>query len=267
MRVSGAELDAADEANKLVHLAWVQRRTAGMRVVEDDEIVIVDAGVASDTFNVVCRARLSSSSLDRRVEDVVHYFRSVDRPFTWWVGPADRPRGLGRELVTRGLIETGTEPAMAADLDALTLAELSPSGLGIVRVDSRKQVAAFGRLLSALSTPADPLVARFYENAAAAILAPDSPFWFYLGYLDGEPVASAELTVAGGIVGLYNVATEKAHRGKRIGSAMTLRPLLDAREAGFGTAVLQASDAGYRIYGRLGFRVTGRFTEYHLPET
>jgi hypothetical protein len=48
---------------------------------------------------------------------------------------------------------------------------------------------------------------------------------------------------------------------------MTLRPLLDARADGFKTAVLQASPDGQGIYTRLGFRVTGRFTEYQLPAT
>lgn len=266
MRLSEQELEAADEANKLVHLSWVERRTTSMRVTEDDELVVVDAGVASDTFNVVGRARLSPSSLDRRIEGVADYFRSVQRPFTWWVGPNDRPRELGRELVAREFIETGSEPAMAADLDALATVDPSPGGLRIARVDSSVQVSEFGRILSSLSAPPDPWVSRFYDMAAPCLLAPDSPLRLYLGYLDGEPVASAELTIGGGIVGLYNVATAMEHRGKGIGSAMTLRPLLDAREAGFGTAILQASEEGYRIYERLGFRVTGRFTEYHLPE-
>jgi hypothetical protein len=48
---------------------------------------------------------------------------------------------------------------------------------------------------------------------------------------------------------------------------MTARPLLDARESGFQTAVLQASEEGFPIYSRLGFEVTGSFTEYHPDET
>lgn len=266
MRLYGPELDAADEANKLVHLSWVERRTNGMRVIEDDELVVIDAGLASDIFNVVCRARLSPSSLDRRIEEVADTFRRLERPFTWWVGPNDRPRELGRELVGRGFIETGSEPAMAAGLDRLETVDLSPAGLRIARVDSSGQVSEFGRILSSLAVPPDRSVGLFYDEAAPSLLAADSPLWLYLGYLDGEPVASAELTVGGGIVGLYNVATAVQHRGKGIGSAMTLGPLLDAREAGFETAILQASEDGYRIYQRLGFRVTGRYTEYHLRE-
>jgi hypothetical protein len=35
-----------------------------------------------------------------------------------------------------------------------------------------------------------------------------------------------------------------------------------AAEAGYATAVLQASGAGQRVYQRLGFRVAGRYVEH-----
>jgi ribosomal protein S18 acetylase RimI-like enzyme len=267
MGLSGSGLDAADEANKLVHLTWVERRTAGMRVMEGEDLVIVDVGLPSDTFNVVCRARLSPSSIDNRVASVVRHFEAVERPFTWWVGPADRPQELGGELLKRGFVETGREPAMAADLSELSTGTPLPGGFRVVRVRSVAQVEELGRILSELGTPPDDCVARFYRTVAPTLVEPDAPIWLYLGYLDDEPVATAELAVGGGVVGLYNIATAKRHRGKGIGSAMTLQPLFDARDAGYETAVLQASDEGYSMYLRLGFRVTGRYAEYHLSGT
>jgi hypothetical protein len=46
---------------------------------------------------------------------------------------------------------------------------------------------------------------------------------------------------------------------------MTLRPLVDARAAGYHTAVLQAAPDGVGVYARLGFAPTGRYTEYKPP--
>lgn len=91
------------------------------------------------------------------------------------------------------------------------------------------------------------------------LLAGDAPLRFYLGILDGEPVAPAELTVAGGVVGLYNIATLRAFRRRGIGSTMTLQPLLDG---GFSQAVLQAAEDGVGVYRRLGFTTFGHITEY-----
>lgn len=44
--------------------------------------------------------------------------------------------------------------------------------------------------------------------------------------------------------------------------ALTLRPLLDARAAGYGVGVLQAAEQAVGIYERIGFRAFGGITEY-----
>jgi ribosomal protein S18 acetylase RimI-like enzyme len=263
----GPALDAADAANKAVHLGWIQERTPGMLVFADDELMVVDSGLPTDTFNVVCRARLSRGSLSARIASVLRHFRSANRPFAWWVGPADRPEDLGEALVEHGFAAAGTEPAMAAALDALREVDLAPKGLFIERVRTARQVQQFARSLASHAHPPEPTLLSFYQRATPSLLAPDSPFWLYVGFLEGEPVATAQLVVGGGIVGLYNVATAASHRRKGVGTAMTARPLLDARESGFQTAVLQASEEGFPIYSRLGFEVTGSFTEYHPDET
>ncbi len=262
MTLRGEALEAADEANKVTHLSWIQQRTRGMQVFSDDELVVVDSGLATDTFNVVCGSRLSRASSSERIRSVLRHFRTASRPFTWWVGPADRPADLGELLLEEGFVAAGTEPGMSLALHRLVPGDFSSGGLLIERVTTEAGVRDFGGLLASLADPPDPAVVRFYERAAPAVLAPDSPLWLYVGYLAKEPVATAELAVGGGIAGLYNITTSAAHRKKGIGTAMTVRPLADVRESGLETAVLQASEEGFPIYSRLGFEVTGSFTEY-----
>lgn len=89
--------------------------------------------------------------------------------------------------------------------------------------------------------------------------------WFYLGYLDGEPVATAEAALHAGTVALFGIATLPPFRHRGIGSRMTWQPLLDASAAGCDLAALQAADAGVGLYRRLGFAPFGEITEYKLP--
>ncbi|MFN8495538.1 MAG: GNAT family N-acetyltransferase [Caldilineaceae bacterium] len=258
-KVSTAELAEAADANFVNHASWAAARTPGMRVLAKTELVLVDSGLPCDTFNILCCAHLAADQAVQRIHTALALFAEVKRPFSWWVGPADQPTDLGDYLMTAGLLRAETELAMAADLAALPSTTTMPPGLEIRRVRTEQEIAHFAQIIG------DPYALRFYELTASALLTPDAPQWFYLGYWHGQPVATAELTLGGGVVGLYSVITLEAYRRRGIGSALTLQPLLNAREHGFYTGVLQAAAAGVGVYTRLGFKPFGNITEYKPP--
>jgi hypothetical protein len=49
---SAAALAEAADANFVVHATWALKRTSGMRVIDVPELVLADAGLSSDTFNI-----------------------------------------------------------------------------------------------------------------------------------------------------------------------------------------------------------------------
>lgn len=256
--------EKAAEGNLVTHMTWVQSRLAGGRVSATDELVLSDSGIPSDTFNFVCRARLPGDPAPA-IARVTDYFTSVNRPFSWWVGPADRPAKLGQALLDAGFAAAESELAMAADLAALPPAGPVPDGLRIERATTAAHIADYARVVAANWDPPDPNVPTFYRLAAPILRAHHCPIRLYVGYLGEIPVATAELTVSGSAVGLYGVATLLSHRRKGFGTALTLRPLLDAHAEGHTLAVLQASTEGRPVYARLGFKETGHYTEYQLP--
>jgi ribosomal protein S18 acetylase RimI-like enzyme len=263
--IGAPDLAAAADDNLALHAGWVQEHVEGMRVVADRDLVLVDSGLSCDTFNLICRARLEQPSAPDRVREAIATFRDAGRPFSWWLGPGDQPHDLGEMLLDAGLEQAETELAMAADLASLRIADLSPGGLRIERVRTPAQLRDFAKLIGTDGPSTDPLVRRFYEMAAGILLASDAPLRFYVGYLDDVPVATGELTVGGGVVGLYSISTLASYRRRGIGTAMTLRPLLDARAEGYRTGILQAAPAGVGVYSRVGFRSFGQITEYKPP--
>ena len=253
---------ARADATFVVHATWAAMRTTGMLARMDPELVLADSGLPCDTFNIVCRARLAGPRGIERCRDAVAHFRGVGRPFSWWLGPADEPAGLGTMLESVGLERAESELAMAARLDALPDDLPDVPGLQVRRVHTRPDLQAWAAVTASNWTPPDEQVIGFYERTSAALLDPDTPLWLYLGLLDGIAVATAEATLHGGTVGLFNVATADAYRGRGIGSWMTWQPLRDAATAGCTLGVLQAADAGVGVYRRLGFAAFGEIAEY-----
>jgi len=63
------------------------------------------------------------------------------------------------------------------------------------------------------------------------------------------------------------VGTMPGHRRRGLGAALTAFPLKAARELGYRTGVLQASEAGYGVYRSLGFEDDGQVQLYvRVPE-
>jgi ribosomal protein S18 acetylase RimI-like enzyme len=231
-----------------------------MRAAVGADLVHADSGLDCDTFNAVCRARLAAASASTRVREAISWFEG--RPFSWWLGPSDTPSRLGELLEGAGLMRAETELAMGVDLHALHPISTDPGGLHIERVRSNEQLAQFARLLADLWTPPDEQVIEFYRIVAPLVLADDSALRPYVGYLEDRPVCTAEVTIGGGVVGLYNISTVTACRGRGFGTAVTVKPLLDALREGFEFAVLQAAAEGVGIYRKVGFEAYGEITEF-----
>ena len=84
-----------------------------------------------------------------------------------------------------------------------------------------------------------------------------TPWRLVLGRLNGQPVATNIILNGAGVVGVYGIAVIPSARGKGIGAAITLQPMLDARDQeGYNYAVLFSSEMGVPVYKRIGFRPT-----------
>jgi ribosomal protein S18 acetylase RimI-like enzyme len=257
-----ATIIAAADANLAAKATYVQSRALGMVAHLEVALTWGDCGLPCDTFNMVCRARLEAGLADARVREVVAHFARSKRPFAWWHSPWDQPADLGRRLEDAGLVLDETDLAMAADLVRLRVETALPAGLRIGRARTPAALQHFAAVVAANWSPPDSWVLRFYELAAPVVLTEESPLWYFVGYLEGVPVASAEVVFGGGVAGLYSVCTLEAYRRRGFGTALTAHALLAARAAGCSHAILQASTEGAGIYARAGFEAFGEITEY-----
>jgi len=256
-------------------LAWaVDADSAATRVLNADLPLEIhldpDASWAvnpiPDPFrSVIASARFDEGTADRRIAEIAAAFAARGTAFLWWRAPLHRPVDLGARLERAGIWEIGDSPGMAMDLADLPAPEDPPHGLEIRGVTDLDGLRAYIEVLETEPPPpgAPPLfqpeiVAATMSHLGPRLAAEPVPMR-YVGWLDGRPVATARLSLAGGAAGIYSVQTVAEARGRCIGRAMTLAPLFAARALGYRIGTLQASEAGLPVYLRIGFREMFRF--------
>ncbi|RZU00863.1 GNAT family N-acetyltransferase [Rivibacter subsaxonicus] len=178
-------------------------------------------------------------------------YREAGLPLIVRITPFSHPRVLDTLLALRGWRRfDDTRVMVCADLGAAPLAALPlPPGCTLDSPGHGGFAEAVGRLRNS------PLAQR--EAHAERLRGSAVP---YRGVLlkgaDGELLACAQIATEGDLVGLYDVYTAPAHRGRGHARWLCTRLLLEARAAGARSAYLQvdADNAPARaIYAALGF--------------
>jgi len=194
--------------------------------------------------------------LERPLGDVQAVLDHV-RPF--YDGASDVPFLLDSawptpDLGPVGLALMGHPPLMVRAAE-VPLPDLPPK-LDIVRVSDEQHAYDFEHTLI-YGYPAPAL----QPMHAVTIMTPGAlaaPGWHhFVGYVDGEPVATGSAYVGARLVRLDNIATLESARGRGYGRAMTAAAIAaDPTKP----ATLIASDLGRPVYERLGFEAVLRCT-------
>ena len=233
-----------------------------VEVMESEEMIRFATGLPLPPFNEVMRARLEEQNVDRAIEQAIEYFAEKKLPWCWTFEESTTPTDLPARLVARGFVEDAPEPGMAMDLRGLPKTAGGPKGLAIEKVAGKELGGEYAEVLAAGFGMPEAIARGLGEIISGVPPSAEVRVCGYLGRLEGLPVATSLLVAAGGVAGIYNVTTLAACRGRGIGAAVTLAPLLEARSWGYRIGSLQASQMGYGVYERLGFREYYRIRQF-----
>lgn len=251
----------ANEANLTQGFAEVALAYGG-DVRDEPDLAWAATCLPAAGWNRVTRAQLAPDTLDARIQWVLDRARALGVPFQWDISPSTRPADLGDHLLRHGFADGGGEPAMGVALARLPAALPLPDGVTVERVADAAAMEHWVRtVLVGFGAPASA-TADYLPRMSRDVAGPNPAAHYYLARLHGEPVAGAALTTAGGVAGIFSVATIESARRMGIGAAVTMAPLLDARTRGYHVGVLQASEMGYPVYARMGFTEQFRYQSY-----
>ncbi|MGB6443518.1 MAG: GNAT family N-acetyltransferase, partial [Thermoplasmata archaeon] len=146
-----------------------------------------------------------------------------------------------------GLRSTPAHPVMGLRSDAY---RPPPTVEGFVphRVEDLPTLESFGRTFARANEIPD---AGFWRGHALL----EAPGWdFILGRLRHEPAATGVGYTFGGTTGVWGIATDPAFRGRGLGSAITWAVILAGARRGAEATYLWATELGFPVYRRMGFR-------------
>jgi GNAT superfamily N-acetyltransferase len=270
------ELALAVQENLFALFRAMAETLPGSELIESEKLSYHLAFPSNPMFKGVWRTRLAPEEVDAAIDATIAWFKARGAPFLfWWTGPGTTPDDLGERLQARGLLDMAGQqqvlapglkqtelgaPGMVAELNHMNEAALTavPPGFTIEEVRDETALADFKRVFVE-SYEIPDWAGQAWVDATQRIGIGQTPWKMYLGRLapGGEPVATNMLFNGAGVASVYAVGTVPAARGQGIGGAITLAPLLEARQMGYHHAVLFSTEMGIRVYERIGFRQTG----------
>jgi ribosomal protein S18 acetylase RimI-like enzyme len=212
----------------------------------------------------VLSTQLSGPDADARiVETLCRIGQHVDE-VDWLVFPSCRPTDLGYRLIAYN--EVGRPDGewelygdiggpggnwMLADLNTLPGSVSVPEGFHIMRVRSHTMLDEWIEINARGFGVID--YGTYHAGYARHGFDDDALVSHYIGYMDGEPVTSSTLLVAGGSASVYNISTPEALRRQGFGRAITHATLKAAVQRGYDWSWLWSSSLGISVYASLGF--------------
>lgn len=209
---------------------------------------------------------LSPSGLEEQLDMLVKGMKLGYLPRKIATSLLTRPEDFEAYFYKHGIEKAFDADGMVLKLDQLNSDYISKIDLDIYPVTNDALLLDFAKLaMEALFQKGPDKVRPYFECMRKLI--DDGHVSCYIAYHNQEAVGTSMAYIKDDVVGIYHIASKASYRGKGIGKQITLAPLLEAKEAGYDTAVLFASQLGKPIYEQLGFISFCKLGRYQLKTT
>jgi len=237
-------------------------RSTGV-VREAPGVSIASAGVTFQMFNAAFLSApvVGERELDRRIATARVHFDARQQAWSYWICEdwLDKKarRSVAPAFKRHGLHLATVLPGMVADKLAAPVRPLPE--LEVRVVGDRKTWAHFCQIGAlCFNVPLGWFQEVFDDRRVW-----ETSFKAYVGYSLGQPVSTAGIVVAAGVVGVYNVATVPGQQKRGFGEAVMRHALALAREQhGAERSVLQSTTQGFQLYRRMGYSAVTNVAVY-----
>lgn len=203
-------------------------------------------------FSRIFMANFNESDLSISIEQIISRIKKLNISASWYITPQSYPVNLQNTLKDYGFTYKYDWSAMAIDLENVPESFDFPEGMAIKEVLNLDELGTWTDIL--VKSFEFPEIVQSYKkyfiNAGLELINSH----YYLGFLNGKPVSTCVLFDGEGAAGLFYIGTVPEARKQGIAKAMVCYLLNTAKKKGYSISVLQASEMGYPVYKKIGFK-------------
>jgi GNAT superfamily N-acetyltransferase len=245
------ELVAAAEANYFAAWKLLSAEAPSGVVEETDEVVFTSVGSPVAYFNsAFVKPPADPATL---LDTIRRFFDKLGVPYTVRLRD-DHSHAAIAACEREGLHAAGESPLMVA-----RVADISPPApdLDIRAVGTTNWNDHVATIASGFGLPLDLL---------GVVVGPSllsTGMYAACTAYDGDTATStAALIATDDVAGIYNVATPDGFRRRGLGEAVTRAAVAEGGRRGCSLTTLQASEMGYPIYERMGYRTVVQWRSF-----
>jgi ribosomal protein S18 acetylase RimI-like enzyme len=227
---------------------------------ETDAYFIFHSKVPSPIMNSIMCLDRTAKFPKKRVKEIIEFLRRRGNPQLWWLGEHSTQEGVGDTLIENGVERIEWEvPMMAADLIAMDFSQLDlldeSKKIQVKKVTTEEDLENWLAVTQEVYKYSNELIEALRHIYGTRMTEGDSSLvQNFIAEIKGAPVGASSVYLCEGLTGLYYVSTKKEFRGQGVGSAVTLAGMKEGKERGYEVGILGATQLGFGVYQRLGFK-------------
>lgn len=237
--------------------AWAGSVERG-QVAEMDGVLLATTGTPQEWWNEAIVTKPLRDA-ERTLRRAVAWFEERSQPFIMRIRDGLDP-AAERAAEALGFDYTDTLPGMV--LAPIPAAPEPPSDVEIRLVTDRSGLDGCATVISEAYEMDVDVTRRLIPLG----LVTRDGWATFVGYAGGEPAATATVAETDGIAGITFVGTRPSFRKRGFAEAVTWRAIAEGASRGCSAASLEASEMGFPIYQRMGFRHVTGFKTFVLPK-
>jgi len=262
LRMASADYRIVERNLRAAMSCFARSKSTG-EAVNLPGLQLVYSGIPHAVFNAAMLTEpiLAISDLRRRLDRAHDHYRRRGQAWSLWLCEEWIEPSLRSAAIT---LINDFELQYSSNPPGLFAAHLKPIKRSLPPLDLRPINNATARLdfchvMSVAFEGPFPVLLEAYQEDSFW----NADFEGWIGYRDGQAIATACTVTAAGAVGVYAVATVPSEQGKGYGESIVRHAVLEAQTRyGVEPTVLQSSVAGMPLYRRLGYRPAADFTIY-----